>query len=510
MAIFTGARSFATFDSEELRLLLGALDPEYHIPGVDKIVDSILPRCYVRVKDEAYQRIAKCPFLNVSIDESTDIRNRRVLNISVSDSTRSYFIGLRDLAGEATTAENLAEWVISELRDLACGDFSRINSITTDTCSTMHSLWRILASRQETKDVFFLGSDSHGLQLLIKDIISLPSVSKVFKSAQAIVAHFNNAPMQLAILRYFQLREYKEERALLGSIITRWGTQYLMLQSIKDNEIALTKYVREHECRDEIKVVLRSMDFWDTVSQILYILKPIHEAIKASESVASHAGYVLQRWFDAMRHLEACSMSKEFGDDLTHYMASKFHDRMRRQVQDLHWAAYYLNPLRTTDTMPGTLQALLQFSQFRNSTGEFFEAKSWSFKERPQHFWEVQKSMAGASSELAGLALRLFHTTTTSTASERAFSAQNRQLTLSRNRMTTAHTDMATFIYLNARSLRETPEIDDNNVGLVQEDNLMSSWGQMPRILEDQEQLENEAACRQVSLAAQAYLPAKA
>ena len=105
--------------------------------------------------------------------------------------------------------------------------------------------------------------------------------------------------------------------------------------------------------------------------------------------------------------------------------------------------------------------------------------------------------MAAASSELAGLALRLFHTAATSAASERAFSALSRQLTLSRNRMTTEHTDMVTFIYLNARSLRETPEIDGNNMGLVQEDNLMSSWGQMPRILEDQERAADEVACIQ-------------
>jgi hypothetical protein len=255
----------------------------------------------------------------------------------------------------------------------------------------MHSLWNILASREEVRHVFLLGCDSHGLQLLIKDIICLPSVIKVFKNAQLIVSHFNTAPLQLAILRHIQLQEYKEERALLRSIITRWGSQYLMLQSLNNNEKALTQYVRDNPCKDEIKGILRSMDFWDDISQLLHILKPIHENIKASEAVISHAGYVLQRWFDAMRHLERFTKSTPFGMDIEVYLLSKFHDRMRCQVQDLHWAAYYLNPLTTHEDMPSGLQrkifhiierycpqkpqeAILQFAQFRTSAGEFFQA----------------------------------------------------------------------------------------------------------------------------------------
>jgi hypothetical protein len=271
----------------------------------------------------------------------------------------------------------------------------------------MHSLWGILASREETKHVFSLGCDSHGLQLLIKDIILLPSISKVFRNAQLIVTHFNTAPLQLAVLRQIQLQEYKEERALLGSIITRWGSQYLMLQSLKNNEKSLTQYVRDHPCKDEIKSILRSMDFWDDLSEILVLLKPIHEHIKASEAVASHAGCVLERWFGIMRHLESFQKSWTVGNDISSYMASRFHDRMRRQVQDLHWAAYYLNPLIIHEDMPSSLQgkvfqvieryctqkpqeATLQFAQFRTSAGEFFQSRCWSFKTDPKSFWEVQ------------------------------------------------------------------------------------------------------------------------
>jgi hypothetical protein len=115
MVIFTSVRPFATFDSEEIRLLVSALDPKYHIPGINKIINSILPNCYVAVHKQVFSKLAKSQYPNVSIDESTDIRKRQVLNILMLDSQRSYCLALRDLEDETATTENLVSWVITEV-----------------------------------------------------------------------------------------------------------------------------------------------------------------------------------------------------------------------------------------------------------------------------------------------------------------------------------------------------------------------------------------------------------
>jgi hypothetical protein len=64
--------------------------------------------------------------------------------------------------------------------------------------------WDILRSREEFSNIFILCCDSHGLQLLIKDLLKNGRVADIFKKAQAIVNHFNNAPLQFAILRRIQ------------------------------------------------------------------------------------------------------------------------------------------------------------------------------------------------------------------------------------------------------------------------------------------------------------------
>ena len=75
------------------------------------------------------------------------------------------------------------------------------------------------------------GCNSHGLQLLIQDLLKNGRVTDVFKKAQAIVDHFNNMPLQLAILRRIQREINSREFALLTVVSTRWGSQYQMLHS---------------------------------------------------------------------------------------------------------------------------------------------------------------------------------------------------------------------------------------------------------------------------------------
>jgi hypothetical protein len=67
--------------------------------------------------------------------------------------------------------------------------------------------------------------------------------------------------------------------------------------------------------------------------------------------------------------------------------------------------------------------------------------------------------------------------------------------------MTVANTDMVTFIYLNSRALREVQEIGDKDDHLSQEDNLITLWGEMPRILKPTLQPEHETALIQAAQA---------
>lgn len=272
----------------------------------------------------------------------------------------------------------------------------------------MHCLGAILRAREEIKDTFLFGCDSQGLQLLTEDILSLPNINKTIKKFKIAMKHFYGAPLQLETLRKIQLREVGEERALLGSLTTHPRSYYLMLLRFKNNEGALIQYVRENTCDDELRGVLRSMDFWDEIDQLVRVLKPIHEHIKACDAVSAHAGYVVQRWLDSLRHLDTFRGSTSIGHDIASYLDSKFHDRMNRQVQDLHWTTHYLNPTTVHESMSVPQQqqifdvirrycknpqeAVLQFAHYRIAAGEFSQSCSWGSVNQREMFWLIQVS----------------------------------------------------------------------------------------------------------------------
>ena len=97
-------------------------------------------------------------------------------------------------------------------------DFKRVNSLATDTCSTMRSLWELIHKDEDLQHVFTVPCDSHGLRLLIKDILEQISWFKtVFASAQSMSTKFRTSPKQLSILR----RHQKTKKAFSAAVITR-------------------------------------------------------------------------------------------------------------------------------------------------------------------------------------------------------------------------------------------------------------------------------------------------
>jgi hypothetical protein len=104
---------------------------------------------------------------------------------------------------------------MDELSIWTDGNFERVNSINTDTCSTMRKLHDVLQAKPELEHVFFTLCDSHGLQLLIKDILQIPWFASVVKRISKIVGDFRKSLLQLAILREYQMLEYGKHKAFI-------------------------------------------------------------------------------------------------------------------------------------------------------------------------------------------------------------------------------------------------------------------------------------------------------
>ena len=75
----------------------------------------------------------------------------------------------------------------------------RVNSLVTDTCSTVCAVWKVLQDGPDTQHLLFVPCDSHGLQLLIKDILEKFPYNRILEKASEVVSLFRRAKKQMAI-----------------------------------------------------------------------------------------------------------------------------------------------------------------------------------------------------------------------------------------------------------------------------------------------------------------------
>ncbi|KAG6111438.1 hypothetical protein E4U14_002477 [Claviceps sp. LM454 group G7] len=90
-----------------------------------------------------------------------------------------------------------------------------------------------------TAHIFTIPCDSHGLQLLVKDIVSSEPIKSLISKAQLVVNKLRSSPKQLSLLRE---KSYTTRRTLIVAAITRWGTQLQMIDSVLGNESQLSLY----------------------------------------------------------------------------------------------------------------------------------------------------------------------------------------------------------------------------------------------------------------------------
>lgn len=218
LAVFVGGRPFTIFSDPYMKRLLKGLNPSFKIPSRHTISTTLLDSCYNEVQSRVHEKIRRIRYLNVIYDESTTIDNKRTLNISLAELGQSYYLTSEEIPAGSFDAEKIASTLLGKLEQLMPSEFdwSCINSFATDTCSTMKKVWSILKQDSRVGHAFTIHCDSHGIQLVLKDILDLKSIKEVFEPAAKVVDYFRHSPKQYAFLRKYQESHYGKHYALSG------------------------------------------------------------------------------------------------------------------------------------------------------------------------------------------------------------------------------------------------------------------------------------------------------
>jgi Protein of unknown function (DUF 659) len=111
--------------------------------------------------------------LQFAPDKSPDIKHWRIANFSlVIPKFGSFYLGNECVKDKSLNSQFLAEWFFQMIKQY-CSDSKRISSLSTDTCSAMQKTWAGLKEHLLLKHALLIPCGSHGLQLLIKDVLEL-------------------------------------------------------------------------------------------------------------------------------------------------------------------------------------------------------------------------------------------------------------------------------------------------------------------------------------------------
>jgi hypothetical protein len=270
-------------------------------------------------KNEVESCLSHEEWVNIVFDESKDRAGHRISNMSLVTRLGAFYY-LTDAVGETRqTAENFAVWAMQRMGQSVQGNYARINSVATDICSDMRAVWRKIKADPRTSHVFCVPCDSHGLQLLIGDLVDkIPTLKSVKDDAEAIATAFRNSPLQYAILRRHQEACYEGRRkAFVIAVATRWGTQAGLVDSDLGNKDALMSYVDDPVAgiRQSVVYIIRRPHFWFALSELSYVLAPIHVEQKLSEGTEADVGLVWERWDKLEAHIRSCTQTVNLFED---------------------------------------------------------------------------------------------------------------------------------------------------------------------------------------------------
>ncbi|KJZ68012.1 hypothetical protein HIM_11626 [Hirsutella minnesotensis 3608] len=500
IATFTSGKPYSLYEDSETVKLLQMLNPAYKPPDGNRIA-SFLDPVYQEYRQRVKDLLDEAPYLNVIVDASEDISSNRIMNISIEipNSVAFYWttIDTNDRDHAALTTLSLIK---PALVDIFGDDFSRMNALCTDTCSTMRKLHREMKALPEFSHCLYVLCDSHGLQLLVKDIVESTQWMPVLGKANLLINFFKKAKLQLSRLRVHQQGCYAHRKAFITAAITRWGTQLGAVKSVFDNKEALRAFARDpvvlngmkktivkeedQDTQSSLKQVIsciNDIEFWTNLEMLFKILQPIGAAQASSERDRASLSEVIPRWLSIQASWDALEAAGQ--DPLIDYAELK---RLRKrrfdlQTDDIHYLAFALDPATTNprhsalttdivrrahkfleENISGEEYGLVfrEFCQFRAREGSLFGPGSRMYKAAPentphnQHILDCWRYLHSMNISLAAIAKRVLGALANSVPSERSFSATNYLHNRIRNRLTVNSTNKLTFIYMNSRVLR--------------------------------------------------------
>lgn len=476
------------------------LRPSFNLPTKFQLSNSILTETFKKVSAEVQKKVDSAVSLGLQCDGWSNIRREGIMNFLITTPQPVFYKTLAT-STNAHTGEYLAEEMAKVIDSVGA---EKVLGIVTDNAANMKCAWQILATRYEGDQISFYGCAAHTLNLVIRDIMKLPTVDVLVTHATSIVRAIKESHVISATFGEIQANdENKVCIALKIPVKTRWGSIVGCFESVLSNKHNLQALAIAPKVQDKIKKSIKALilgeEFWTGLLRMVTLLKPLAVWITALEGDTPKISHVPKAFSELRKHFEN-ELEKTPLAALTAVETKQAFDALDKRsdmaLRPIHYAANILDPscrgkhLTSENHVTGCSlvydlakkfhlnsdQVLLELTDYDVQEGIFAqEFVQRSAEVNPARVW--WKSVCKGT-ELAKLASQILSLPATSAATERSFSTYGWIHSAKRNRLSEKRAGMITYIAHNLKLLDNQPlqteksqHRDVGSLSLIHEEN---------------------------------------
>ncbi|XP_015949126.1 uncharacterized protein LOC107474054 [Arachis duranensis] len=446
---------------------VAAIGPGFKGPSYDEMRVHLLAdlkrECQLLV--EKYRSSWKSTGCTLMADGWTDQRQRTLINFLVYCPAGMSFVKTVDASDVIKTANALfnlfadvIEWVGP----------SNIVHVVTDNAANYVSAGKLI--HEKYPNIFWSPCAAHCINLILKDIASLPHIADLASRASKVTVFVYNHMILLS-----WLRKRKSWTEIVRPGVTRFATVFITLKSIYDHKedlqaLMVDKYFTSHKLSKSangkiVSSIVLDSKFWQDCVTTVKIVGPLIKLLRLVDADEKPSlGIVYEGMQRAKNAIKTMFRNRKAAyTPYTSILKMRWDKHLKRY---LHAAAYFLNPsifysegfvekanvlrslldLLDVETLCDDSVAAMQEIQLYRDCKESFgreSAKRSASRLEPGEWWRLH---GGSAPNLQKMAVRLLHQTSSSSGCERNWSLFEQIHSKRRNRL--EHQRLSDIVYV--------------------------------------------------------------
>ncbi|XP_046600001.1 uncharacterized protein LOC124295157 [Neodiprion lecontei] len=280
LAIYSSGTPFSITENTYWQKFFNAIRPSFKLPPRRKISNILLDSTYEKVKGQVDEKIISARTVGMQCDSWSNIRNECIMNFIVTTPTPVFFKTLTT-SSASKSAINCSRKMMEVIE--AIGP-QKIMGICTDNEPVMRCTWEILDEQYEEQSISFYGCTAHILNLLVKDIANILSVSECVQNSTSIIKEIKKSHVLSALFVQAQNQNSLNEKCTLKlPIKTRFGYLLHCLESLLKNKNNLELLAVMPDAQKYLSIATRNNilnnEYWIRVTRINELIKPIGQCI---------------------------------------------------------------------------------------------------------------------------------------------------------------------------------------------------------------------------------------